>query len=234
LFSLPPKEQQAPDWYVVSVSRGGMIKKTALEELPGPSARTFQLVKINDGDRLGWIRTSDGISDLLLASASGMTIRFKEAEVRPMGLVAAGVMGIKLKVGDEVVGFEVIPDQGEVYLQRSDGHAKRIALKQFPRQGRYGQGVIAWKAPAGTRLVGMAIGKGTTRVIVHLLKLSAKAVRMDNAPIRTRPSRGKSVVGLRAGDQVLAISVPLDPPRPIQKKTSRKKRPSKKQLSMDL
>jgi DNA gyrase/topoisomerase IV subunit A len=169
-----------------------------------------------------------------MVSAAGMAIRFKESEVRPMGLVAAGVMGIKLKVGDELVGFEVIPERGEVYLQRSDGHAKRVALKQFPRQGRYGQGVIVWKGSPGTRLVGMAIGKGTTRVIVHLLKLSAKAVRMDAAPIRTRPSRGKSVIGLRTGDQALSISVPLDPPRPTQKKQTRKRAPSKKQLSMDL
>ena len=87
MFSLPPKEQQAKDWYVISVSRSGMIKKTELEELPGPSARTFQLAKINDGDRLGWVRTSDGSADLLLASVAGMAIRFKEFEVRHMGLV---------------------------------------------------------------------------------------------------------------------------------------------------
>jgi DNA gyrase/topoisomerase IV subunit A len=169
-----------------------------------------------------------------MVSAAGMAIRFKESEVRPMGLVAAGVMGIKLKVGDEVIGFEVIPDRGGVYLQRSDGHAKRVALKQFPTQGRYGQGVIAWKSPPGTHLVGMAIGKGTTRVIIHLLKLSAKALRMDDAPIRTRPSHGKSVLGMRAGDQAVSISVPWDPPRPTQKNQPKKRKPSKTQLSLDL
>ncbi len=133
MFSLPPKEQQAEDWYVISVSRSGMIKKTELEELPGPSARTFQLAKINDGDRLGWARTSNGSADLLIASAAGMAIRFNESEVRPMGLIAAGVMGIKLKVGDEVVGFEVIPDSGEVYLQRSDGQAKLVRPQTIPQ-----------------------------------------------------------------------------------------------------
>ncbi len=215
-FSLPPKDQLAENWFALTVTRGGMIKKSGLDELPGPAAKTFSLAKVNDGDRLGWVHLTDGSADILMATASGMTIRFREEEVRPMGLVAAGVMGIKLRVGDEVVGAELVPPKGTIYLQRSDGHAKRINVRQFPRQGRYGQGVIAWKMSPGQQLAGLATGRDTTRAILHLLKLSAKAVRLDSAPVRTRPAQGKEVVALKAGDRVMAVAVPSIPPRPVR------------------
>ena len=228
IFNLPSKDQLADDWYVMTVSRGGMVKKSAIHEVPGPSAGTFTLVKVNEGDRLGWIRLTDGKAELIMATASGMAIRFAETEVRAMGLIAAGVMGIKLKVGDEVVSVDIVPPRGEVYLQRSDGHAKRVLLKHFPKQGRYGQGVIAWKVSPGQPLVGMLVGKGTTRATVHLLKLSAKAIRLDSAPLRTSPARGKSVIPIKAGDQVLAINSYWDPPRPIKVASKKKRRPRRK------
>ena len=95
----------------------------------------------------GWSLT-DGGKEVLLATAQGMAIRFSEEEVRPMGLAAAGVNGIKLGVGDEVIGVQVLPAEGEVFLIASDGKAKRVEQKDFPAQGRYGKGVIGWELPA--------------------------------------------------------------------------------------
>jgi DNA gyrase subunit A len=115
-FTLPPKADQAEDWYVIACTRGGMVKKTSLSELPGPSAKAFTIIKVNQGDRLGWIRLSDGKKDIFLVTSQGMAIRFNEEDVRPMGLVAAGVMGIKLKIGDDVVGMELFPRTGELFL----------------------------------------------------------------------------------------------------------------------
>ena len=91
-----------------------------------------------------------------------------------MGLVAAGVNGIKLDVGDEVIGLQVLPQAGDLFLVTSDGKAKRVAIKDFPTQGRYGKGVRAWELPRGVKLAGMGIGKGTTHLTLHLLKAAAK------------------------------------------------------------
>jgi DNA gyrase subunit A len=216
VLALPPKNKLSDGWFVLSATRGGMIKKTEVTELPGPAATTFTLVKVNDGDRLGWIKISDGKSDVLLLTAKGMAIRFTEDDVRPMGMVAAGVMGIKLKVGDEVVGMDLIPQTGEVFLLASNGQAKRVSQKDFPRQGRYGQGVVAWKLPQAVRLVGMAIGKGTLRATFHLAKYAAKMSRLDDAPLRKRTAaRGAKVVDLRAGDFIVGFSTPWVVPRPI-------------------
>ena len=87
-----------------------MVKKSLVSELPGPSSQTFVLVRVNEGDRLISVGLTDGrTKDILLATAQGMAIRFKEDDVRPMGLVAAGVNGMKLDDKDEVVGVEILP-----------------------------------------------------------------------------------------------------------------------------
>ncbi len=232
-FTLPSSGTLPDDWYLLTVTRQGMLKKSQVLELPGLSAKPFAVVKVNDDDRLGWIRLTDGKQQLLLATGSGMAIRFSEDEIRPMGLVAAGVMGVKLQRSDEVVGVELLPVAGEVLLVSSDGRAKRVAQDQFPVQGRYGQGVIAWKLPSKTRLAGIAAGKGTLRVTLHLMKLSAKSMRLDEAPLQTRSARGQEVVELKAGDEVLGLTVPRELPRPLdsgssdpgEKPAPRKRRP---------
>jgi len=210
ILTMPPKDERAEEWYVLTATRQGMVKKSALSELPGPSADVFTLVRVNEGDELGWVRLSDGASDVLLATASGMAIRFSEETVRPMGLVAAGVMGIKLQGNDEVVGMEVLPDKGEVFLVASNGLAKRVAINQFPRQGRYGQGVVAWKPPAKVSAVGMTVGKGTMKVTLHLKKMAAKMTRLDAAPLQGRTARGKVIQQLKAGDAITGMTVPWD------------------------
>jgi DNA gyrase/topoisomerase IV subunit A len=228
VFNLPPKEKLAENWFALSVTRGGMVKKSVVQDLPGPTAQKIVFSRVNDGDRLGWIFLTNGEQEVLLATAQGMSIRFSEDDVRPMGLVAAGVNGIKLKVGDEVVGAETLPAAGAVFLIRDDGNAKRVQIDQFPTQGRYGLGVQAWKMPAGSRLAGMLIGKNTQRAILHLLKLSSKAVRLDSAPIRSRPARGQVVIDLKKGDKVVSVTTAVEHPRPIEQEKPKRNRSTKK------
>jgi DNA gyrase subunit A len=207
VFALPAKKSELPaETCVLTVTRGGLVKKSAVTELPGPSAQTFNLVNVNDGDRLGWVLLTDGKKEVLLATALGMAIRFKEEEVRPMGLAAAGVNGIKLGVGDEVVGAQVLPQTGELFLIGSDGKGKRVEIKEFPAQGRYGKGVIAWELPRAVKLAGLAIGRKNDIVSLHLLKAAPKQARLDEAPLRKRSAvRGESVVDVKAGDALVGL-----------------------------
>ncbi len=215
LFTLPPKEERLEGWFVFTATQQGMLKKTSLEELPGSTGHSFTLVKVNEDDKLGWVRLTDGLAEILLVTADGMAIRFHEDAVRPMGLVAAGVGGIKLGARDLVIGMELLPRRAEILLVTSDGKAKRVPPDQFPRQGRYGQGVIAWKLPRTSQLVGVAAGKPNTRVTLLLDKLSPKAMRFDEAPLQTRIASGKSVIDLKAGYQVLGLSIPWAVPRAV-------------------
>jgi DNA gyrase subunit A len=212
VFSLPPKREIPEGCYVFSVSRSGMVKKSPLEELPGPTAQKFQIAKTKAGDSIGWVGVTTGRYEILMVTAGGMAIRFSEEDVRPMGLVATGVNGIKLKLKDEVVGMQIVEKDREAFLLASDGSAKRVRMAQFPTQGRYGQGVVAWKLTGDVKLMGLAIDKPNQEVTIHLAKIAAKRVRLDDAPIRTRPSNGRPVVELKENDRVVAFTVPWEAP----------------------
>jgi DNA gyrase subunit A len=207
-FALPARKSMlAEDTYILTVTHGGLVKKSLAGELPGPSAQSFVLVKVNDGDSLGWAVLTDGKKEILLATSAGMAIRFTEEEVRSMGLAAAGVNGIKLGVGDEVVGCQILPAVGEVFLLASDGKGKRVEVKEFPKQGRYGKGVIAWELPRGVKLAGIATGKKNDIITMHLFKAAPKMTRLDAAPLRKRAAvRGEAVVDVKAGDTVLSVT----------------------------
>jgi DNA gyrase subunit A len=209
-FTLAPMDAKLSKGYILTVTQGGMVKKTALSELPGPAAQTFTLAKVNSGDRLGWVHLTDGKVQLFLLTANGMAIYFSESEVRAMGLVAAGVMGIKLQATDRVIGSELLPANGEVFMIASDGTAKRVRAEQYPLQARYGQGVISWKLPRGVHAVGITAAKSTNRIIINLAELADKTLRIDQAPLQNRTARGKSVVDLKTSDRVTGLVVPRE------------------------
>ncbi|MFN8384455.1 MAG: DNA gyrase subunit A [Anaerolineales bacterium] len=210
VFSLPAsKSSLGAETCVITTTRFGMVKKSLISELPGPSAQTFTLVRVNEGDRLGWVGLTDGKKkEILLATSSGMAIRFKEDDVRPMGLVAAGVNGIKLEDKDEVVGMEILPAEGEIFLLTSDGKAKRVDQKEFPAQGRYGKGVVAWDLPGKTTLTAIISGKPNHVATIHMSKGAAKSARLDLAAVRKRASsKGDLVAEVKPGETITGLAV---------------------------
>ncbi len=108
----------------------------------------------------------------------------------------------------------------DLLLVREDGHAKRVALSQFPVQGRHGKGVLAWKAAGGAQLAGAALGVEDDRVAVHQARSAAKSLRVGDAPRRTRGAAGKALIEVKDSDRVVRItsSLPrvevLAPPEP--------------------
>ena len=233
VFALPARRTDYPaETSVIAATRYGMVKKTVIGELPGPSSQTFTLIKVNEGDVVNSVALTDGkTKDILLATAQGMAIRFSEDEVRPMGLVAAGVNGIKLEDKDEVVGMEILPPEGEVLLLTSDGKGKRLDEKEFPRQGRYGKGVRIWSLPGKVTLAAVASGKPNYTATVHLSKGAPKSARLDTAAVRKRSSsKGDVVVEVKPGEEVNGLTLGwsverfVSPPEkaPVTKSTAKR------------
>jgi DNA gyrase subunit A len=210
MFALPARKSEFPEeTCVVTMTRFGMIKKSLISELPGPSAQAFTLARVNEGDRLGWVGLTDGKKkEILLITSGGMGIRFSEEDVRPMGLVAAGVNGIKLDEKDEVVGAEILPAEGEIFILASDGKAKRVSEKDFPSQGRYGKGVRVWDLPGKTTLVGAVSGKPNHMATIVLAKGAPKSTRLGAAGVRKRAAtRGDVIVEMKKDEAILGVSV---------------------------
>ncbi len=235
IFTLPNRNQQEiqdryQEWSILSVTKQGMVKKSAINDLPGASANSFTLVKINEGDQLGWVRFTRGNDDILLQTAKGMAIRFSAEDVRIMGLVAAGVSGIKLQKDDDVVGVEIVSDKDELLFVSENGLGKRLKGDHFPVQGRYGQGVQSWKLEKTNKVVGVGIGKGSDRGILFLKKATPKSIRFDEAPILTRSAKGKQIIEIKPGDRIISLSLPWSAPilGATTNPTSKAKKPSNK------
>jgi DNA gyrase subunit A len=144
--------------YFFLATVGGLVKRVALSDLPGVTGDLFTAINVPDDDALGWAIVTGGDDEVILATATGQAIRFAESEVRPMGLAATGVMGVKLADElDGVVSLNKVVQAGYLWSITDNGLAKATALAEYPVQGRYGQGVINLRLPDGAAEVVTAV-----------------------------------------------------------------------------
>ena len=137
---LPIKDYDANSFVFMATS-GGTVKKTSLSQFSRPRSSGIIAIDLRD-DRLVDVAITDGDAEILLVASSGKGIRFHESDVRPMGRGAAGVRGIKLESGHEVIGLTIVRE-GLILTATENGYGKRTEIEDFPVQGRGGQGVIA-------------------------------------------------------------------------------------------
>lgn len=140
-----PREAEG---YVTLATLAGMVKRVRLDDLPGLTSEPFAVMRVDKSDSLGWALLTSGEEELMLSTAVGQTIRFKEDDVRSMGLAAGGVLGIKLKGDtDGVISMQVVNPEGMVWTVTDSGVAKATSVGEYPTQGRNGQGVINLRLP---------------------------------------------------------------------------------------
>ena len=137
-----PIKEYAEGHYVFMATSGGTVKKTPLSQFSRPRASGIIAIDLRGDDKLVNVAITDGDAEILLVASHGKSIRFAEADVRPMGRGAAGVRGIKLPSGHEVIALSIMQD-GLILTATENGYGKRTPVEEFPLQGRGGQGVIA-------------------------------------------------------------------------------------------
>ncbi len=154
--SLPVKEFRS-DRYIVMATKQGVIKKTELSAYGNPRQGGIIALSLDGGDKLIGVELTDGQREILLGTRRGITIRFKEEEVRAIGRTAHGVRGITLEEGDQVIGMETItPDSTTAILTVTEGgYGKRTPVNEYRIQGRGGKGIISVKT---TERNGPAVG----------------------------------------------------------------------------
>jgi DNA gyrase subunit A len=200
-----------PGHYLVMATRRGQIKKTPLEQFERVRATGIRAITIHDNDELAWVDVSSGTDDIIIATADGMMARFAEDEVRPMGRDAAGVIGIRLlkKAGDSVVAMTVVEPGADLLVLTETGYGKRVALSEFRRKHRGGQGVRLI-ALEGKKTGVVAAVQQVTEEDEELLLISAggQVIRTETNTINRYSSgaRGVIVMRLAEGDRVVAIA----------------------------
>jgi len=210
---IPVKDFDQPGKSLVFVTRKGQVKRTALKEYMTNRSIAVVACKLAEGDELVRVHLSDNTKEILLVTRSGMSIRFREAEVNPMGRAAAGVKGIQLKEDDEVIAAEWVEgDEGELFVISDLGYAKSSLLADYPIQGRGGKGIFTFEfregkrvRPNGTRLVGAFYVKESFDLCAVLASAAQHALNTESASIEDRKSPGKQLVPASPADPVVDV-----------------------------
>jgi DNA gyrase subunit A len=201
---LPVREYDA-DHYVFMATSNGRVKKTSLEAFSRPRANGIIAVDLRDGDKLVDVALTDGQRDIMLCASSGKGIRFNEADVREMGRGAAGVRGIKLGKGHEVIALLILGD-GDILTATENGYGKRTSVAEFSLQGRGGQGSIAIRTSARNgNMVGAIQVSDDDEVM--LISSSGTLVRTAVHDISTqgRNTQGVRLIRVAEGDRLVGL-----------------------------
>ncbi len=179
-----PIQNFAEGKYILFGTKNGIIKKTALLEYNSARKSGLQAITLKENDELIGTRLTDGEDNIVLVTKRGLSITFDEKDVRPMGRVSQGVIGIKLNDDDEVIGMESIVDQKDATLLAitENGFGKRTELEEYRVQTRGGKGMLTYKVtPKTGNIVGIKIVNGTEDIMMitdtgTIIRLSSKDV----------------------------------------------------------
>lgn len=187
----------------------GLIKKTALSAYSNPRAGGIRSINLTKGDRLIAVGMTSGNHDILMGTKLGLSIRFPEREARPIGRVATGVWGIRLRKGDEVISMEILtPNSHSAVLTVTEkGYGKRTDLSEYRSQGRGGQGIITIQTSRRNGDV-IAAFQVDQEDEVMIMTASGKIVRLKMKGIRVigRNTQGVRLIEMGAGDRVIGVA----------------------------
>ena len=202
--------------YLVMVTNKGTIKKTKIEDFKNIRQSGLIAIKLKTGENLEWVKPSKGDNDIMLLTSQGQSIRFSEKDVRPMGRVASGVRGLKLKGADEIRGMDMLPNKTkkgefELLVITENGYGKRTDVIEYKTQGRGGSGI---KTAAITSKTGAIV---SARIVETKTKQDMLIISTEGQVIRTSissvPSLGRATQGVRvmrfknSGDTVSSVAI---------------------------
>jgi DNA gyrase subunit A len=202
-----PVRQFEEGKYVMVATAQGTVKKTDLMAYSNPRKGGIIGLLLDDGDEQIAARLTDGEQHVFLATADGMSIRFKESDVRPMGRVARGVRGMTLEKGDKVVSMETASHPASLLTVCENGYGKRTATDEYRIQSRGGKGIITIKTTERNGRV-VDVKLVTDQDDLMLITSAGKIVR---TPVRDiseigRNTQGVRLVALEPGEKVSSVA----------------------------
>ena len=194
--------------YIVMCTKEGVIKKTRLEAYSRPRQNGVNAIVIREGDQLLEAKLTSGSAEIMIAARGGKAIRFNETTVRPIGRVGAGVRGISLEEGDEVVGMICIePDsKQDVLVLSENGYGKRTDLEEYRITNRGGKGVktINITEKTGDLISIQAVTDDNDLMIINRSGLTIRTA-VSQIRMAGRATQGVRIINLREGDAIASV-----------------------------
>ena len=198
------------DGYLAMATRGGYVKRTAVSAFENVHSGGIRALRLEEGDSLVDVEVTDGDGDLLVGTKRGMTIRFAEADARPMGRSARGVNGIDLRGDDSVAGLVAAEtdDDRELLTVTEKGYGKRTPLSEYRTQSRYGKGLIDIKTDERNGPV-CSINTVSSDDGLVIMSRSGQIMRtrVDEVSAVGRNTKGVVVMRLNDDDRVAGVDV---------------------------
>jgi len=193
--------------FLVTSTRKGQIKKTPLAAYSNPRRGGIQATGLDEGDVVIGAAITRGDDEIVLGTANGQSIRFKESDVRAMGRTAAGVRGVHLREGDEVVAMALVDPMATLLTACENGYGKRTSFNEYRLQSRGGYGVINIKT---TQRNGKVVAMKSIRDADELMLITfhGMIVRIGANELRTigRATQGVRLITLKEGDKLVAVA----------------------------
>ena len=194
--------------FVFFATKQGTVKKTELKDFANVRKGGIIAIGIDPGDVLIDVKLTTGQNEVVLITRDGMSIRFNEEDARPMGRPAAGVRGINLAKGDEVVALAIVVPDAKLLVAGENGIGKRTDFEEYRAQSRGGKGIITMKT---TEKTGAVVGALTVRDNdeIMLITFKGQMVRISVNGIREagRNTQGVKLIELESGDKLQAIAL---------------------------
>ena len=203
-----PIQNFAEGKYLLMATKNGLIKKTALKEYDTTRKTGLQGITLKDEDELIAVRLTDGQDNVVLVTKNGLCITFDEKDVRPIGRVAQGVIGIRLDDDDEVIGMESVIGGGKATLLAitENGFGKRTELDEYRVQKRGGRGVITYKiTPKTGQIVGVRIATEDDDVMLITDKGTIIRLKVKEISVLGRSTQGVTLMRTNDGGKVVSI-----------------------------
>jgi DNA gyrase subunit A len=186
--------------YLVMVTTKGNIKKVNITDFDNIRRSGLIAIRLRKNDELEWVKPSTGKDNIILVTALGQAIRFKETQVRPMGRAASGVRGIRLKGDDRVVSMDIIDSilakVGQLLTVMANGYGKRSNLSNYKTQGRGGSGIKTAKITNKTGEIVAATVVNSKVVEEDMIIISAKG-QVIRLPLKSVNVLGRATQGVR-------------------------------------
>lgn len=187
----------------------GRVKRVSLSEFSSVRPSGLIAMTLDSGDSLGWARLTNGKDEILLITAEGRALRFKEENVRVMGRQAAGVNGIGLKGKDQLAAMEVVEPGGSLLVVTSQGIGKQTPLEEYPTKGRATGGVLTIDQKSLSK-IGLIAGARVVQQTdeVTLISSAGQAIRLKVSQISSsgRGTRGVHLVNITPGDNLASLA----------------------------
>ena len=197
------------DGYFFMTTTKGTVKKTPVKDYANIRNSGLIAINLDSDDELRWVSKSSGEDEVIISTALGQAIRFKESDARSMGRAARGVRGIRLRPNDRVVGMDLAQEDRKLLVMSGNGYGKMTKVSNFPTHKRGGVGIKAAvvTAKTGSLITVRALDAETEEVLMISTKGQTIRVGLKDIPILGRTTQGVRVMRLNGEDTVASIGL---------------------------